>query len=158
MSRDLLALTVLQPFATGIASWGKDVENRTWLPGRRLTVGAWLAIHAGARDYADADSEAFRRWIGSLADHYFPPGYLAALPHGAIVAVARIAAFSDLAAKASPWAVPGNEQWRFDRVYALAAPVPCKGAQGLWRVPDDVAAAVRAAVAAATLTIYPVQP
>ena len=106
MSRELLALTVLQPFASAIARFGKDVENRTWLPGARLPVGGWLAIHAGMCDY---------------------PG-----------------AFSDAAAKACPWAVPGMEQWRFGRVFALPEPVPCKGAQGLWRVPDDVAARVRA--------------
>lgn len=149
MSRELLALTVLQPFASAIARFGKDVENRTWLPNARLPVGGWLAIHAGKRDFqpgqdADADAFAFRRWFSTLVGNPVASGYLAALPHGAIVAVAQVAAFSDPAAKASPWAVPGMEQWRFGRVFALPDPVPCKGAQGLWKVPDDVAARVRA--------------
>ena len=91
-----------------------------------------------------ADSDEFRRWLGALAGRHFPPGYLGALPHGAIVAVAKVDAISDPRAKASPWAVVGQEQWRFGRVFALPDPVPCKGAQGLWRVPDDVAALVRA--------------
>jgi hypothetical protein len=181
MSRELYALTVLQPFATGIASWGKDVENRTWLPGRRLPVGAWLAIHAGKQNYPDADSPEFRDWLAVTAGPFLPAdltdvrverhvgnresrwrtvraGYLAALPRSAVVAVVRVAALSDPAAKASPWAVPGHEQWRVDRVHALAVPVPCKGAQGLWRVPDDVVAAVRAGPAGATLAVYPVCP
>ena len=166
MSRELLALTVLQPFASAIARFGKNVENRTWLPGARLPVGGWLAIHAGLRDYPGAYTVDFRAWLAFVAGPNLPAeavsvaeskvsagtwrervvlaAYLAALPHGAIVAVARVAAFSDPAARASPWAVPEQEPWRFDRVFALPDPVPCKGAQGLWRVPDDVAARVRA--------------
>ena len=159
MSRELYALTVLQPFATAIARFGKNVENRTWWPDRRLPVGGWLAIHAGGRDYAGADSDEFRRWLGGLVGRYFPPGYLAALPHGAIVAVAHVEAISDPRAKASPWAIAGQEQWRFGCVFDLVEPVPCKGAQGLWRVPDDVAAIVRSRAASSPLGRYePVQP
>lgn len=167
MSRELLALTVLQPFASAIARFGKDVENRTWLPGARLPVGGWLAIHAGMRDYPGANLDAFQVWFafaagshlsaddadvayeaiqvaGAWRDRIVSDRCRSSLPHAEIVAVAQVAAFSDPAAKASPWAVPGQEQWRFGRVFALPEPVPCKGAQGLWRVPDDVAARVRA--------------
>lgn len=46
----------------------------------------------------------------------------------------------DLAA-ASPWAF-GPWAWLLGDVRQLPAPVPCKGALGLWRVPADVEAAV----------------
>lgn len=153
MSRKLLALTVLQPFATAIVSWGKPVENRSWAPGGRLPIGSWLAIHAGARDYPGADDEDFRNWIGGLAYHHAPPtqrfhrGYLGALPHGAIVGVARVAGFSDRHVGWSPWAHPEQQHWRFDAVVPFDAPLPCKGAQGLWVVPEDVAADARLAFA-----------
>lgn len=161
--RELLALTVLQPFATGIVRWGKPVENRGWLPSSRLPVGAWLAIHAGARDYPGADDLDFRNWIGSLAyafdkDQRFARGYLASLPHSAIVGVAQIAGYDGKPAGWSPWAHPEQHHWRFANVYDFAEPEPCKGAQGLWTVPDDVAERLRARLrnpGAATLRHYP---
>lgn len=39
---------------------------------------------------------------------------------------------------------PGRFGWRLDGTRALAVPVPAKGAQGLWDLPVDVAAQVRA--------------
>jgi hypothetical protein len=42
---------------------------------------------------------------------------------------------------ADPW-FTGPYGWTLDDVVALPAPVPCRGAQGLWPVPDDVAALV----------------
>lgn len=146
MQAKLLALTVLQPFATGIVQWGKPVENRSWLPGARLPVGSWLAIHAGAKDYPDADDIRFRNWIGSLCNDHnqrFATGYLTKLPHSAIVGVARVAGFSDSSAKISCWSAIGQEQWRFDQHMPFVEPVPCKGMQGLWEVKGDVLAKVR---------------
>lgn len=44
----------------------------------------------------------------------------------------------------TPWDVPGAVHWRLGDVVRLREPVSCRGAQGLWTVPEDVAAAVRA--------------
>jgi len=37
---------------------------------------------------------------------------------------------------------PGGWAWELAEVERLAEPVPCKGRQGVWRLPDDVAEAV----------------
>lgn len=170
MNRKLLALTVLRPFATGIVRWGKPVENRGWLPGARLPVGSWLAIHAGARDYPGCDEDDFRVWIAAIADPlpeklerrangavWAARGYAASLPHGAVVGVARVAGFDDRHAGWSPWAHPEEHHWRFDAVVPFEKPLPCKGAQGLWTVPDDVASACRLSFALdrANIRSYP---
>lgn len=34
---------------------------------------------------------------------------------------------------------PGGWAWELDEVEALAEPIPCRGRQGVWRLPDDVA-------------------
>src|SRR5262245_10233256 len=38
--------------------------------------------------------------------------------------------------------------WQFERPVHFARPVPCKGKLGLWTLPDDLAAAVQAELAA----------
>jgi len=64
-----------------------------------------------------------------------------------IVAVCKIAGF--LTGLPRGWFAgsPGYG-WQLRDVTVLAQPVPCKGAQGLWPVPDDVLAAVRAQIQA----------
>lgn len=49
----------------------------------------------------------------------------------------------------SPWRVPGMWSWVLTDVIALPEPVPCRGAQGLWTLPEDVEAAVREQMARA---------
>lgn len=43
---------------------------------------------------------------------------------------------------------PGRWAWRLANVRPLAKPIECRGAQGLWTVPDDIEAALREAVPA----------
>lgn len=38
---------------------------------------------------------------------------------------------------------PGRRIWRLDRIKALATPVPCRGALGLWAVPHAIEAEIR---------------
>lgn len=50
----------------------------------------------------------------------------------------------------NPWwgCTKVSRDWRLEDVRRLAEPVDCRGAQGLWDVPDDIAAAVRERIAA----------
>jgi hypothetical protein len=43
----------------------------------------------------------------------------------------------------SPWSMSGQFHWELSGVRSLW-PVPCKGALGLWRLPEDAEKAVRA--------------
>lgn len=117
------ALTVAQPYAYYIAVGAKPIENRTWPTAYRGP----LAIHAGkSRAWLDEDTEAEC------------PG----MAFGAVVAVAtlydcvRLADLPDLLAghhhANGPWC------WLLKDVRLLAAPVPLKGALGLWDLPKGL--------------------
>jgi hypothetical protein len=43
----MYALTLRRPWAWAVAKGGKDIENRGWLPDRRLPLGDRFAFHAG---------------------------------------------------------------------------------------------------------------
>lgn len=149
--RPLHALTLHQPWAFCIAESTKRVENRDWPPPRWL-VGKYFAIHAGKSYDQDAAVDLAAEGI------VVPPAERIAT--GAIVAVARLAGAARqdgecfgvgqeraTEARADRWFF-GPWGWLIEDVVAIA-PVPCRGMQKLWRVPDDVAEQVRAAFRAA---------
>lgn len=163
----LHALTLIQPWAWAIAHAGKDVENRTWAPPEHL-IGSDLAIHAGAKP-CDEDALYGLYEVGGVLDdpEMLDPEQVAemreagdthrlvAMPdaatmaRSAVVCVARLTRIERRGSgrmRFSPWYC-GPVGWCFDNVRALAAPVPCKGAQGLWTLPPDVEARVREQVA-----------
>lgn len=161
--RTLRALTILQPWAHLIVRGRKRVENRTWEPTvRGLAVGDYLAIHAGMRfDLAcwegayetmpDDEAPELRALVESAV--FSVPQragrelVATRVAYGAVVGVARLAAVEDEAPEDEAyWCGPWG--WRLDDVLAID-PVPCRGAQGLWWLPTDVYAAVRAGWAAA---------
>ena len=140
----------------------KRVENRPWWPKWAtapmrdgVALGAtgehalWLALHAG--QHVDTKSTcALLRHRGVELQ----PG-----PAGVIVAVCRLARVLDVEWLDSRWSddldrhypwISGPYAWEVDQVTALAAPVPCKGAQGLWTLPPGVLAEVRRQWATAT--------
>ena len=161
---ELRALTLRQPWGWAIAHGGKDVENRSWQPPCTLDL---LAIHAGAYSRWDRSGEesplvqqAWRQWITTLpADNVALPRLRRNSLHldfGAVVAVAevrtchfdgncwRFPKFDEGSGRCSPWAAGGQWHWQLSAIRPLAKPVPCRGALGLWKLPDDVAALVRA--------------
>ena len=141
----LRALTILQPWAWYISHGPKRIENRTWAPPASLR-GQYLAIHAGKRLDRECAAGALefvrdlpaseRAKIGADCPH---PVSVRTMPYGAIVGVARVTGW--VRESESPWFV-GPVGWVLDDVVAID-PVPCRGAQGLWTVPDDVLAIVR---------------
>ena len=153
-SRDLFAITVMQPWAWAIAKGLKPYENRTW-PTPRFLLGHYLAIHAGKR--VDEDGvDAFRAIVRlpevrpRLDAVHTGELTLRMLPLGAIVAVARVTGYvgPDGPHCVDPWFC-GPYGWHLDDVQEIDPPVPCRGMQKVWVVPNDVAAVVRERWAAA---------
>lgn len=145
------ALSIMQPWASLIvggplAEGRKGVENRTWHPPAAM-IGQRFAIHASKKQDTDAyldlpDVEWFER-------AWFPYRTPREFPTSSIVGVATL----DFVV--ADGAV--NPRYKLDRVErsqrrwfsgpvgfvladvrAIAKPVPCKGALGFWRLPDDV--------------------
>lgn len=161
------AITLTPPWGTLIAiaaRWpelGKHFETRSWpLPVRYL--GQPLAIHQ-AKGLADLKTEAALAEL--CASEPFRPSLTAAgiteagqLPRGAIVAIVtprqcyRVegGVMRDFYTRAHA-PLPGEPErsfggygrgryaWHLDAIRALATPVPCRGAQGLWDVPAAAA-------------------
>lgn len=148
------ALTIIQPFAHLIAlpeshPEHKRVENRHWLAPAWL-VGQELAIHAGLAKRYDGTP------VAEIAEEYDLAQ--AELVFGAVVAVARVVARVQVVDMGGGdrrpilvgTFVPGQYAWLqshqhcegpygivLANVRPLPKPLPWKGAQGLWNIPDE---------------------
>jgi hypothetical protein len=142
----MLCLTLRHPWPWAICVLGKDIENRNWHPGRRLPPGSWFAIHGGKWPSNEVELADLRDVAGGLAiDHRdrLPGGdatLLDVLRYTGVVAVCRLGAV--VTASASSW-FEGPYGWQLAATVVLPEPVPCRGQQGLWGLPDDVLAEVR---------------
>lgn len=154
------AVTIHQPWAWAVAAGHKPVENRTWRPPLEA-VGRLVGIHAGLRPYsADEWDEVMRAW-NSDEDMPVEP-----LTVGALIGVARLVGVislgnplkagclrfwrhvgrskcvgeyvpDELAARIRPW-WRGPWGWLFEEAVLLPEPIPMRGQQGLWRIPDQL--------------------
>lgn len=144
---DLPVLTIIQPWATSVVYFGKDVENRGWTGlylkrhlGMLEKTGNRFLIHAAKSYHADQVESWREMVIGS--DMEPTDSDLAAagvqkvsdLPRGGIIGTARMESW--VSESESPW---------FVGPYALklvdVTPLPfvaCKGAQGLWFLPSSL--------------------
>jgi hypothetical protein len=148
----LRAITLWPEWAAAIVTLDKRVENRTWW--HNLPPGTEIAIHAGKHTGGRPGPSAEREGIRLMHDQAVYAGHLradlyritGAFPTSAIVAVATLGAREArpiVRSTPTGWAVPGLEHWWLDEVRVLREPVPCGGKQGLWTVPEDLAAAIR---------------
>ena len=122
----MLALTLQQPWASAVRDLGKRTENRSWPPPQR-TLGQFIAIHAGQSFREDAAD-----WLAARTGRMLTRQNV---PLGAVVALARVVEVVQEHPD-DPWFI-GPYGWVLDDVVALT-PVPCRGRQQLWRVPEEV--------------------
>lgn len=129
------AISLWQPWATAIALGHKRIETRHWSTKYRGP----LAIHAAKRWTLDQrDFASVERTLGRLP---------AQLPLGAIVATCRLVDVRPSEElEISVGAIerlygnyaPGRFGWMLEDIQALAEPIPFKGAQGFFTVPDEM--------------------
>lgn len=157
------ALTLTQPYCGLVASGYKLIENRPRPMIKREDFGKPFALHASR----EIDVNVYDR-IYEIApkldeggDEYGAPWHILSRVTSAVIAVAtidyvvvnftRIDGSSQAVDLASGVDADLGEQarWFFGPigyvlrdVRALATPVPCRGWQGFWTLPDDVAARV----------------
>ena len=165
-------LTVRPPWSWAIAHGGKRIENRSW----DLKYRGPLWLHSGARsrwDPAGGHSPLVRAgwdwyvrnlpdWPGLPATDVTLGRRTTLMPFGAVIAAVQVigchhssrcqqppATRYSLPTFCSPWALQEQYHVELSAVRPLPEPVPCKGALGLWRLPDDVEKAVREQLEAA---------
>lgn len=150
------ALSIMQPWASLIvggprAAGVKRTENRgraMAMFARRL-VGQRIAIHASKKRDREAFEDIYHRCFGFGFDAKTECPYttLGEFPLGAIIGTAMLGRVF------GPGEPVSDDEARFyvgndllaDNVWGLRfddarhfAPIPCKGALGFWRLPDDV--------------------
>jgi hypothetical protein len=118
------ALTVRQPYAWAIVHAGKTPENRSWDTKYR----GRLYIHAGLT--VDREVLAEAQAEGDNPD----------CVTGAIIGYVDVVGTHHCGDECTGWAFPASWHWELANPVPLPVPVPCRGALGLWKVPDDVAA------------------
>lgn len=151
--RPLYAITIWPEWAYAILQLGKDVELRTW-PCWRSLVGQDIVLHAGAhvggpgpKAEGRANVRHFLLRVAAATGHAPPPGLGEAVAplRGRFAGLAQLG--EPTLTHPSPWADPDGQVWAWPLLErrALVEPIPHRGAQGLWRVPDELAAQLRAA-------------
>lgn len=134
------ALTLTQPWATLVAIRAKviDTRGRSW----GYTHRGELAIHASKTfPRGDRDLCYLQPFAGALGRAGFSAP--CDLPTGAIVAVAELQDVLEIQGGARA----GRKALMLSQARALPAPIPCRGALGVWTVPAEVEALVREALA-----------
>jgi activating signal cointegrator 1 len=146
-------ITLYQPWASLVAVGAKRIETRSWFTSYRGTI----AIHAGdRRTYAalKCGDPLIHRLLGEVS-----PLNVA---FGAIVAVATLTGcyptvpegyanhhgdvrFVDVGDQERALGIYtlGRYAWPLANIQMLKQPIPCRGRQRLWNVPEDIAEQLR---------------
>ncbi len=141
------ALSIIQPWASLIALGAKRIETRSW----RTEYCGPVAIHASKRFPEDCGILCFDEPFRTVLSDYLREIHgsrVAYLPTGSILATVDLVdclpvqsihsglfnenewSFGDFSA--------GRFGWIFENVKRLQRPIQCKGAQGLWTVPEEI--------------------
>jgi len=146
----LRALTLWRPWSFAVTDLGKRIENRPWSAPQPI-MNQYLALHAG-KTY-DKGCVALMRELGlpePPPSENCPQGIVAVCKvRGSYSAIVeneqQLERLRDVVGGIYPdqrqW-VFGPSCWVLDEVTPFE-PVPCKGAQGLWTVPEDILVLVR---------------
>lgn len=164
----MLALTLHRPWPWAIFNLApeaaKRVENRSWKPPARV-IGTRIAIHAGgqhdfgggpviqkaARDYLPFGQDGRRvvpyptamGMIGTVriagVVDAFGAVVMGTVPRDLVVPPLTGSGTALCSRRVWAW-FAGPFGWLLDDVRALPEPIPCRGFQKLWKVPDDIAA------------------
>lgn len=162
------AITVKQPWAWAIAHGGKTVENRSRGTAYRgplaihagqawsergaedgRVLNAWTAWLSGRPTSPPTPEHMRDQWEHSDVLEPDDERERELIPRGAIVAVAELVDAHPDAGCCRPW---GESQYSeasgrvrtvvnhlvLEEIRPLAEPVPCRGALGLWRLPEDI--------------------
>ena len=134
------AITLIQPWATAVGRY-KRIETRSWSTSYRGP----LAIHAGKTEDTLFTEVARRN------------GYeFEVIPHGVIVSVCNLVDCRPMLEAPSTDEDffgnfgPGRFGWTLDEFVMFGRPITCRGSLGLWTLPLDIEAQVRAEVMMAT--------
>ena len=139
------AITIKQPWAYAIVHLGKDVENRDWAPNN---LSGRIAIHAG-KTQDEGGYPAIRSILSLDVEGIWRVAEAAVC--GAIIGTIRVVDCHHTSFTpgglceyfgCAPWGMAGSGCHWVLADPRPCEPIPCRGALGLWTVPDDIAARI----------------
>lgn len=138
-----VALTLIQPWATLIMHFGKDLENRDWAPSPTLLrPGQKFLVHAGAKE-DKSDVAWARRQVPGFEPYYRE----APLPRMAILGSVRFTGVHTSAPQppqSAFWWSGCKFGWGLSDAKAFENPIEnVRGALGLWRMPESILDRIR---------------
>lgn len=135
------AISLWQPWASLWLTDCKLNETRHWATSYR----GWLAVHAAKRFQRGVDGDLEDILISEFGGHWGMD-----LPTGAIIGAVDLQSCLVM-----PKAVPANDDdrvcgnwengrfaWRRGSAVKLTVPIPYRGAQGLFNIPDEIVATI----------------
>lgn len=132
----MLALTLYQPWGFAVVHRGKDIENRSWSPPKKMQAEKpFFAIHAG-RHY----DEPGANWLRARGVTWSPSDIL----HGYLLGVAKL---SDVIKHSNSKWFMGEYGWCLSHITPLPKPIKCNGSQGLWYVGEAITEQINAQLA-----------
>lgn len=143
----MLALTLKHPWPFAILRLGKRIENRAWRPpASLLRPGDWFALHGGAVPTGRDDLEEIADVARGLISDCRPPlgpGEDITLGDAIIPGIFAVCRLGPVFTSSPDYWFDGPFGWRLDDLVPLPEPVPCRGAQKLWSVPEAAVRTVR---------------
>lgn len=146
------AISLWQPWSSLWCSPAKVHETRGWATSHR----GWLLVHAAKKIVHDCGADLDEIVCDEFGNHWRME-----LPRGALIGAVRIIACEPTLGMAIDNDddllcgdfSPGRFAWRRKEYKRFDRPIPYRGSQGLFDVPDEVVAeAVREATEASNLT------
>ena len=140
------ALTLRHPWPWAIVALGKRIENRKW--SAAMAPGTWYAIHGGkvptGDDLYDVLEQA--RELVLRLRYMLPRDANPKLRDACLTGIVALAQHGGYVRESDdPW-FEGPVGWVIADLIVLDEPIPCRGAQGLWNVPEEIAAILNAVV------------
>jgi activating signal cointegrator 1 len=134
------AISLWQPWASLWCSRRKVHEIRSW----RCSHRGWLLVHAGKRFEKELDDP-----LRLILNDEFGGDWAKELPIGALIGMVNVvdclptqALVGDDAASHNDRICgdfsPGRFAWKRDEFRLFERPIPYRGAQGIFNVPDDL--------------------
>ena len=136
------AITIKQPWAWAIIHGGKNIENRGWAPNN---LSGRIAIHAG-RTQDEGGYPAIRSILSLDTEGLCRVAEAAVC--GAIIGTVEVVSVHArwvgrhqcIGTHCAPWGIQSSAHHWVLADPRPCEPIPCRGALGLWTVPDDIAA------------------
>lgn len=134
------AISLWQPWASLWCTDAKVNETRHWATSHR----GWLVVHAAKRKIDDFGGER----LDDICDGLFGNHWGMDLPRGALVGMVRLVGC--VSTDSMPIGhqstddyecgdfSPGRYAWRRAAFHLFADPIPYRGQQGMFEVPDDI--------------------